>query len=489
MNRYAGTTRTLFTGLFSAQMIATLQVYLSNIDLYRDLAAMENAGYFIIPSRQIMDRLHEFGPAFFGGLFFTMTIGAGLSILTLVVVWAWDRLFSRSKLFILFYLLFLIGCVASVNHRVFCPVVTSYFIVIPVVIFMSALKWMPAKDTKGVLFSFIPFILLGLLWSFQMSNTLFHDIRDNLLLSNSLGTKINNLYYKYTLYPAQVFKQLGQKPLKSYSLGYFQDGSSTGLLEKELRKHDYLNTGQGDNVDLKISQVDNILVFENRGRRILQTSFKDFLSRPASVLKDFSLKSDRHHFFRQFVLFSLVTGFPILVCIISHTVFRLVLAFFLDLKISSNIASIFCFLLGAALLVPFYSIAEIKPDAKDLASAMESDRWQVRASALKTITQKGIEVGGFPSYQKMSASPHTLERCWLVSALGVSRLPETYEDLLVLIDDPQPNVIRKAFYALGQRGETRAVKVIIKRINGSEHWYNQLYAYRALRTLGWKQPG
>ena len=185
MNTRFYTVRTLFLGLFAAQIIATIQVYLSNADLYRNLIAIEGAGYLAIPNQQIMGHLQEFGPAFFGGLFFTLTVGAGLSIFTLAWVWVWDRLFSRNKFFLMLFLLLLIGCVAVVNHRGFCPMVTSYFIVIPGVIFASALKWMPAKDRQSVLLHLIPLALLGLLWTFQMSNNMFYDIRDNLLLSNS----------------------------------------------------------------------------------------------------------------------------------------------------------------------------------------------------------------------------------------------------------------------------------------------------------------
>ncbi|MEE9613199.1 MAG: HEAT repeat domain-containing protein, partial [Desulfatiglandales bacterium] len=67
------------------------------------------------------------------------------------------------------------------------------------------------------------------------------------------------------------------------------------------------------------------------------------------------------------------------------------------------------------------------------------------------------------------------------------RKSATYKDLLAFLDDPQPNVVSKTFYALGQRGDRRAVKEIIKRVETSDDWDNQWYAYKALRTLGWTQ--
>jgi HEAT repeat protein len=44
-----------------------------------------------------------------------------------------------------------------------------------------------------------------------------------------------------------------------------------------------------------------------------------------------------------------------------------------------------------------------------------------------------------------------------------------------------------AFDSLGRRGDPKAIGEIKKRIQSSNHWYNQRQAYRALRTLGWKQ--
>jgi len=74
-----------------------------------------------------------------------------------------------------------------------------------------------------------------------------------------------------------------------------------------------------------------------------------------------------------------------------------------------------------------------------------------------------------------------------VRALGSSRRTSTYRDLLGFLDDPNAGVVSMAFYSLGQRKDSRAVPEILKRIETSGDWYNQWYAYRALRNLGWKQ--
>ncbi len=41
--------------------------------------------------------------------------------------------------------------------------------------------------------------------------------------------------------------------------------------------------------------------------------------------------------------------------------------------------------------------------------------------------------------------------------------------------------------AIAQRRDRGAVREILKRLQTSQDWYFQLYAYRALRALGWNQ--
>jgi hypothetical protein len=371
--------------------------------------------------------------------------------------------------------------------------VTLYFLVIPTLVFVATLRWMPAKTRQGAWLNrmvyFFPVFLLAVLWTSQMDRHLFLDLRDNLLLSNPLGTRINDFYYEYTLYPAEAFKSLNQKILKTCNLENIQKESLVRSMERQLLNHDYLHVGGDAEVDLKVGQEGNILAFENRGRTILRTTPKDFFSRPGTVLKEFSLKCDRHAFFRHFTLFSLLIGFPITLYVILYALFHLVSCLFLDLRTSSVVASILCFSVGITLLVTFHYSRVRKIEARELAEALESERWQRRVAALKIIQKKGMEVSDFQAYQGMLASPHIPERYWLVRALGVSKQPEAYEDLLTFLDDPHPNVVCMAFYALGRRGDKRAVSEIIKRIETSDHWYNQWYAYKALRRLGWRQRG
>ncbi|HJH28221.1 MAG TPA: HEAT repeat domain-containing protein, partial [Methanosarcinaceae archaeon] len=150
-------------------------------------------------------------------------------------------------------------------------------------------------------------------------------------------------------------------------------------------------------------------------------------------------------------------------------------------------SSILCVLIGTALFFPLIRFNGEKIDSGNLPHSLESTQWHTRVEALKFIEKKKIEIREFAAYQSIRSSSRAAEVYWFVKTLGSSRHHETYKDLLTFLDFPDPNVVRMAFYALGQRGKREAVSIILKRIETSDSWYNQWYAYRALKALGWKQ--
>ena len=481
----------LLPGLFAAQIIATIQVYLSNAGLYRALIAVSNAGYLAVPNRRAMFHLGEFGPAFFGGLFFTLTVGAGLSIFAFATAWIWDRVFLRNRLFLVFLLILWTGCLVLVNFRGFCPAAASYFLFIPPVVFAAALKWMPkqavGKIRWGELFHIIPLLLLALLWTPLAGSHVFLDIRDRFLLSSFPGKWINDFYYRYTLYPAESFISLDQKIIRTCNPEQIRKDPDAKLIREKLLHHDYLPISGYVKADLELIKKDGIFIFKNRGKEILQIPQGDFLSGSGTILREFSLKTDRYSFFRRFTFFCLLTGSPIILYIILHTLLRLASSIFMNSEKASATASVLCFLTGGALLILLFSGGDRAIDVRDLSEAMESGKWRDRVAALKIVERQRIEIGDFKAYKKMLKSPCVPERYWLAKAMSKSRKPESFSALLTLLDDPHRNVVCMAFYALSQRGNAGAAGEIIKRIKTSGDWYTQWYAYRALRALGWKQ--
>jgi HEAT repeat protein len=320
-----------------------------------------------------------------------------------------------------------------------------------------------------------------------MDKGLFTGIRDNLLLSNPIGKRVNDFYYTYTLYPAEVFKSLDQRMLKACTLKTVEEGSVLSHLERGLLKHDYLIVQPDRVISLEIVQEGNELVLRNQRKVIVRTTVQDLVSRTGNILKDFSARSDPYVLFRKLTFFSLLIGFPIALYILVHAFLCIVLFLFFDSNTSLVAASLACLLVGVALLVQVHRGTGIRIETRALSATLKSDRWQERVAALKVIGDKGLEIARFPGYQEIRNSPHVPERYWLARSLGVSRKDETYRDLLALLDDPHPNVVSMAFSALGQRGDRRAIAEIKQRIETSDDWYSQWYAYKALKALGWRQ--
>jgi hypothetical protein len=476
-------------GLLVAQIIATLQVYFSNADLHRTLLVLKEAGYIIVPNQQILPRLLTLKSAFWGGLFFTLSIGVLLTFLSWSAAWAWNRLFRRNRLFLYFCLLAWLTSLVLINGQGFCLLITLYFLFIPAAVFGAAAK-LPAqgKNTPayGELLLLVPLLLLALLWATQADSRFFLNLRDKLLLSNSVGTKVNDFYYEYAYYPAEAFKSLDQKLLKSCSIASIQRKPVEQALERNLLAYDYLPVDEARHpADLVVREESGLLFFQHSGKTILQTSLQEFTANPAKLLGEFSRRTDTCSPFRSFTLFSLLVSLPLALYTVCFGLIFFISSFVLSPRISAWVASVLCLFLGTALF--FYVKGGVKEESIDPARALASDQWETRVAALKLIEQKKLEVGDFEAYPRLLKSPHIAERYWLVHALGSSRRTGTYRDLFSFLNDPNAGVVSMAFYSLGQRKDSRAIPEILKRIETSGDWYNQWYAYRALRNLGWKQ--
>ncbi|MBI4596368.1 MAG: HEAT repeat domain-containing protein [Candidatus Tectomicrobia bacterium] len=492
MNRYFYPAKILLLGLLISQILAFIQVYDSNTDLSNKLSVTKEAGYLIIPNEMVRPSLQTFGAAFFGGLFFTLTVGAGLTLGTLAAVWARGRLFANNRALLICYLFFWFVSLALVNLDGFTPIVSAYFLIVPAVIFVAANRWLPSRPEKGDwffrLFHLAIFFLLALLWVTQMKEQRFLDIRDKMLLPNAAGRAVTNFYYRYTLYAAEAFKPLEMKSLKICYLEGIKDRSIREKLAGKLLQFDYLPVSGRSEVDLEVLEEAGRLVFHHRGEGILETTTERFLLQPGEVLQVFSQQSDRYAPFRRFTVATLELASPLAFYLLLYSLFYLLLCIFLPVKKASLLSAVFCFMVGIGLLAPllFYSQSE---DIKDsnVSEKLASDSWQERVAGLKFLNNQGLGLGNLTMARKMASSPHIPERYWLARVMGHNRQPEGYQILVQLLEDSHINVACMAFEALGRRGESRAISLILPQLATTDSWYKQMYAYRALRRLGWAQ--
>ena len=170
-----------------------------------------------------------------------------------------------------------------------------------------------------------------------------------------------------------------------------------------------------------------------------------------------------------------------------HFLLYYLTALFFDQKSSAIIATMICLLIGILVLVYFQSNRSSNIMIKNIDKALISKNLSERLAALKLIQQKQLDIADYPSYPELLQSPHPRERYWLAVAMAVSRSQKTFRDLLEVLEDKNTNVRSMAFQSLGIRNNRQAIGPILEKIRKSHDWYDQLYAYGALRSLGWKQ--
>ena len=480
----------LLLGLILTQILATIQVYLSNASLHDSLVAIKNAGYLTIPNGPVMEGLKDIWPAFAGGLFFSFSIGAGITFFTLALAWIWNRIFYGNKYIFFTYLLLWLVCLLALNITGFKLFLTSIVLVIPPPVFVVASRSMGYSSRQGRrssdMIHIMPVLVLALLLGWQIDDRMFTDFRDIYLLSNPIGARINSFYYKYTLYPAEVFKSLSQKMLKTAAIK--SDANDKGIvLESILLNYDYIPLKGDINADLNIVVIEDDLNLENRGKAVMQISTQAFLADPDKVIRQFEKQSDTNRLLRQLTFITLLFGFPLAVYVIAHGLTGILAGFLFNSRKASIIASIFCFLSCIILLFAFQFSRGRDVSESNLPEALNSQRWQERVAALKLIDEKGLEISQFKSYPALLKNTHMAERYWLVRSLGNSRNPSTYNDLLHFLNDPHPNVVTMALYAIGKRSKRDMTDEILQIITTSDNWYIQWYAYKALRSIGWRQ--
>jgi len=490
MSRSLYPIKALLLGLLMTQLLATAFVYKSNLGLYEKITAIEAAGYLAVPNQEVKPNLLAWKPAVYGGLFFTFSLGAGLSLAALAAAWFWDRLAGRRPFVLIFLILVWLGGLAAMNLKGFDLMASAFPAAVPPAVFFFSIKRMPDKnETTGQLAAWtfiLPLILAALAWGFRADKDIFMDIRDFLLMANRSGQKVNDFYYEYTLYPAEAFKSLAQKTLKTCRIQVASDSVSAELA-KILPRFDYLPLPGPGPADLEIRERNEDLILAREGAEVLRLKPAEFLADPGRNLARVSALIDRRAPLRRATFYSLSAGLPLTLyaCLFSM-VFWLGQRLFKP-GLASIMAGLVCMTVSLSALAPIHSAKAGASDNPNAAERLSSSIWTDRIMGLRLVEAKGLDIGNFSNYHRFLTSPYAPERYWLAAALGRSRLPATYGALIELLEDPQPNVVCAALEALGRRGGKGAVPEVMKIIKTSNHWYVQWYAYRALRSLGWSQ--
>jgi len=481
----------LMAGMGIAQIIATAQVYASNHRLFTQLTAVANAGFLPVPNVNVHPRLLDLESAFYGGLLFTLSVGAALSLVSAAAAGLWRRCTSGRGFTTAAAVIGWVGIVASINVYGFDVWVTLYFIAIPATVFwvagMSPGAHHTPPDPRGSGLRFLPLALLALGWFAQYDRGLFVDLRDHLLMSNPAGERVSSFYYRYTLYPAEVFKTFEQRLIKTVASPAADAAGRYAAVKRELIRRDYLPVAVPPDADISLRFEGDRLAFLHRGRVVWENTTDHFLADPGRAASEISVRTDRFRIFRSVAFYGVLLAFPIAIYVLLFALIHLVCGLVVKPRRAEAVAAALCLLIGLAILADFHFSREDPPPPGAIDTALGSDRWQTRVAGLKAIRGRHFDVVGSSAYGRILRSPYPQERYWLAQALGASPNAKAFTDLVYLLDDPQINVRTMALEALARRRDLRALHPILNLLNHSHEWYVQLYAYQALRTLGWDQ--
>lgn len=474
----------LLAGLAAAHVIATLQVYASNRQLYDRMAAVAAAGFLPVPNGNVMPELLQWQTAACGGVLFTLSVGAGLSLLSVVAAWAVPR--ATAALCVPCGIL--AGLLVLMNSRGFDPWVTLYFTVVPPLVFTLTRRFLAGHD-RGTGGRSLPLrlIALGVVaagWAGQYDRDLFIDLRDHLLMSNPPGQAVSAFYYRYTLYPAEAFKSLDQKQLRTVEAA--ADGAPAAGVRTQLIRNDYLPVNDPSAADVEVAVRGDRAAF-SRFDQVLEVPLGRWTADPRSVLSELSAKTDRLGPFRAFTFYTVLLAFPSVLFFLAAGAIRVMTGPAARGIVGELVTAVVCALLGLGLLAPFQAGRVAPPSDDRLQASLSATDWPERVAGLKAVRERNIDLFTLAGTTTLAESPHVPERYWLARALGGSKDARAGGVLLHLLEDPSVNVRTMALEAIGQRRDRSAVGPVLDFLNRSHEWYDQMYAYQTLRALGWSQ--
>jgi len=487
-------------GVAFSQIIAMVQVYVANGQLSEQVKCLKAHGYMVIPNIHVLPYLERLSTAFFGGLFFTFTIGLGIVGITYFLSWFWISKSNKSKLVLLFIIAQWIVIIFQANLSGFSSFNCYLLILAPVIFILNCL--LPISSNKisrrSILFWIIPILFVVLFISFTDKSISFISIRDYLLLSNKIGNKINSIYYKYTLYPSEIIKPYALKQQKTCYISLKNKTINNRSLEQKYKRikrkcieYDYLIVSNQDIADLVLSIENDNILLKCKGRTVLKTNISNFLKKAKSIFKQYSEQTDTNQLFRYCIFLSLIIGAPLIIYIIFMNLLfsSMQMIKIADIYKEFIILSIICLgLFFLIIQIPSKIDSDIKLEEWQILfkKASKNKDWKQGIELLKSIKNFQIEKNNQIVLDWLKQTQNYALKYWLVRffvKLPKNEVPKLFYDLLKV--PQQVNVTCQLLYVMGKQKDRKVIPKIREVVNSTHSWYIQMYGYRSLKRLGW----
>ncbi len=476
-------------GMLACQAVAAVWVRVSNLGLLARMKALHEAGYLTVPGPKVFPGLESLATPLYGALFYTLTVGAGLGFAFSLLAWAAGRSGLGRRGVVASAAPPWAGVLILLNSGGFTLPGTLFGLFIPLA--SLAVAWRlsgraPARRTlQEAAAVFLPILILAGAWLPNLDRTLFLDLRDSLLLSNPVGKAVNELYYDYTLYPAESFKALQQKVIRTVRVEEAPGKDFPKALARGLAARDYLPVPAGVPADLVLRPSEKGLALAHGSRTVLEEPPGALAGRLEEALEEFSDRTDRHAGVRALTYYTLVFGFPLLLYLLVYAGLEQAVRAF-RAPWGTWLPGLACLVFGLLALVPVRSLGGPHPEA-GAADLLASNSPALVTAGIKKAMDERQDLCGVKGFDSLLTHENAAVRYWTARALRTSHCPRAFGDLAALARDPHRNVRCKALESLGYSPDPKSRALLLEILRDSGDWYVQMYAFRALTHQGWTQ--
>ena len=310
--------------------------------------------------------------------------------------------------------------------------------------------------------------------------SIFHRVRDYLLLSNPAGKALVEAYYQYSPMAAHAVQSPCDRVIKTVWV-------SPGVPKRERVVRLFCRGGwtaveKQDRASCVIRPDAKGEVALQSGKKTVLTVPRDeFIARPGNWLQTFCDRIHHTWWVGWVCLAGLLAGIPLLILgMFFYGVF-----FLASVRQSPGKARVTAGLMlvaGAVVLVAVLYPARFGSFGDPVAALWSPDP-RDRIEALRILYGQGEDIGGIPGYVAGHLnSSHVAERYWIAKNLSRGGGPENLKVLGMLLNDPQIVVASAAAGALAKRPcSAEAVGLLQQAAARRGQWYLQIRLRNALR--------
>ncbi|MGA1876102.1 MAG: HEAT repeat domain-containing protein [bacterium] len=531
------------TGILGGLFLGTWLVAESNGQLLAEQEIIARLGYIAVPGKSLFPEMRACSTCLAGGLFFALSLGCGYGCLCGFVLWISSFYQKRGYQYVRLGLLILLAAAPVADLLLGKggpdPAVLLFFLLVPLVLWCAAFRLLPPQSFHlrelcgyGILLVMFALFLGAVLLNTSLIDPESYDpdfieIRDRLLLPTKIGQKINEFYYRYTLYPARMIKPLHSRLQNVAALDSRNfPGNQLSNIQAVLRRCDWFpvvtdprNTLPAETTLTSDTASEEVLFYwqrgwpkrkGKRGEPVYRVSYQDFIRDPYRHLKNYSERIYSFELLRMSCGLSLFLVVPLaLVLALFWCLLVLIRLFFRLSRISPN-GTREAVVFSAVMLFGFgLSIwhGQGSPGQGFLwkRAPVLSDKpgpwWEIvrgnapgdRLLALHRLNDILPPDSGPDFHEEIIFLTRDRDPVFrrfgaeFLGKLAFRNADEIIPVLISLLKDPNLNVAYTAAGSLGRFRNRQARDVLLEILKSDRAWYLKMKVYSALKSGGWHQ--